>query len=120
MGASLVEVDKIRPCRNSHGESAALRAAEAFDRLLQVHRRQMCSYFHDPIRFFPPLAMTSSGVFCIAPECLLCEGGVVPNQHASASFWCQNAGTCSFLVSIDNCPLLLFFFIYKLAYFGVI
>lgn len=36
MGASLVEVDKIRPCRDSHVESAALRAAEAFDRLPQV------------------------------------------------------------------------------------
>lgn len=33
VGASLFEVDKIRPRRDSCGESAFLRAAEAFDRL---------------------------------------------------------------------------------------
>lgn len=99
MGASLVEVDKIRRCRDSRGESASLRAAEAFDRLLRVRRRlQKRSYFHDPIRVFPPVAMASNAVFCIAPECLLCEGRVVADQHVSASSWCQNAGICSFLV----------------------
>lgn len=64
VGASLVEVNKIRPFRDSRAQSASLRAVQAFDRLPQVRRRLLkYSYFHDPIRVFPPRAMTSNAMF---------------------------------------------------------
>lgn len=64
VGASLVEVDKIRPHRDSCRESASLRAAEAFDRFaVSAPLTTEVQLFSRSNQAFPPLAITSNATF---------------------------------------------------------